>query len=204
MGLLDFIFGNSKKKEEKRLAMERQAEQERQRKEEDARLAKKREQVEAKNKRKQEAKQRQMEQQEKKRLEKLANNSSRNFGSPIYKEDQYSQMIRSTVFNPFRLTCESSLNANLKFGNMVDVFKQELARILPQARSYGMPLDQALSGYIFNMIESYYKNAGYVPKAIADSIIEQVYTAVKQTAFANIVDNVNQLKDKTYWDLTHN
>lgn len=204
MGLFDFILGNSKKKEEKQLAMQRQIEQEHQCKEEDARLAKKREQVLAKNKRKEEAKRLLKEQQERKRLEKLANQLSRDFGCPIYKEDKYSQMIRTTTFNPFRLTCDSSMNANLNFGNMVDIFKQELTRTLPQAHAYGMPLDQALSGYIFNMIESYYNNAGYVPKAIADAIIEQTYAAVKQTAFANIVDNVKQLKDKTYWDLTHN
>ena len=125
MGFFDFIFGNKKEKE--RLERERLAEQERQRKAEEARIAKEREARLAENRRKEAERQARMTAQaEKQRLEKLAAELSKDFGSPVYKEDKFSKMIREASFNPFNLTCDPAANRNLQFGDMVSIFKNEL------------------------------------------------------------------------------
>lgn len=108
-------------------------------------------------------------------------------------------MVRNATYNPFKITVNPSANSNLEFLNLVPVFKRDII-LLSQS---GMPAIQIVSGYIFNGIESYYNKAGYVPKAIVDAIIEQVYTAAKQTAFANCVGSIEQVKYNMYWSLTH-
>lgn len=135
--------------------------------------------------------------------ERLARRLSKDFGNPKYKEDKYSDMIRTASYNPFHLTCDPIANSNLKFGNMVNVFKNELNSGLSKAKQVGMPLHSALIGYVFNMIESYYNNAGYVPKAVADIIIEQIYSALQQTIYANCIESVERLKYEMYWSFTH-
>lgn len=188
MRLLDFILGN--KKEKQRLERERLAELERQHKAEEARIAKEREARLAENRRKEAERQARLRAQaEKQRLEKLAAELSKDFGSPAYKEDRFSKMIRETSFNPFNLTCDPAANKNLQFGDMVSIFKNELNSNLSNAKHYGMPLKEALKGYVFNMIESYYNNAGYVPKAAADIIIEQIYAALQQTPYSNCIES---------------
>ena len=198
MGLFDFIFGNKKKEEQERLERERQAELQRK---ENERIAKEREARLAANRRKEEERKAKIERE---KLETMAAELSKDFASPIYKEDRYSEMIRMASFNPFKLTVEPNLNKNIQFGNMVDVFKKELEESLTKAQVLGFPVDEMICGYVFNMIESWYNNAGYVPKAASDAIIEQIYMAIKKTKYSNYINNVDQLKYKMYWDLTHN
>ena len=203
MRLLDLILGN--KKEKQRLERERLAELERQHKAEEARIAKEREARLAENLRKEAERQARLRAQaEKQRLEKLAAELSKDFGSPAYKEDRFSKMIRETSFNPFNLTCDPAANKNLQFGDMVSIFKNELNSNLSNAKRYGMPLKEALKGYVFNMIERYYNNAGYVPKAAADIIIEQIYAALQQTPYSNCIESEERLKYEMYWCFTHN
>ena len=46
--------------------------------------------------------------------------------------------------------------------------------------------------------------AGFVPKAIADTIIEQVYEAVRKTKYSNrIIDSLDDVKYVMYYNLTH-
>ena len=93
MRLLDFILGN--KKEKQRLERERLAELKHQHKAEEASIAKEREARLAENRRKEAERQARLRAQaEKQRLEKLAAELSKDFGSPAYKEDRFSKMIR--------------------------------------------------------------------------------------------------------------
>ena len=88
MRLLDFILGN--KKEKQRLERERLAELERQHKAEEARIAKEREARLAENRRKEAERQARLRAQaEKQRLEKLAAELSKDFGSPASSSSVY-------------------------------------------------------------------------------------------------------------------
>ena len=136
-------------------------------------------------------------------LEQVAKEMYQQYGSPQYKEDRYSEMIRSASFNPFNLTTDRRLNQNLEFGDMVPIFKREINSSFPTFEKAGMPIEDAISGYVFNMMESYYKNAGFIPKAIFDVIIEQIYEAVKQTKYSSYLQDLDQFKYKTYWAYTH-
>ena len=122
--------------------------------------------------------------------------------SPIYKEDIYSQMIRNASYNPFNLTCDPAANRYLEFGDMVSIFKDELNSTISMTTSVGMPAKEAVKGYTFNMVESYYNNAGYVPKAMADAIMEQIYEALQQTQYCNCI-SLDTLKYEMYWAFTH-
>lgn len=197
MGLLDFICKNKKKEEQECLEREHQADL---RRKENERIVQDREARLAENLRKEAARKAL---QEKEELESLASELLRDRGYLVYKEDKYSEMIRSTNFNPFRLTVEPSLNRNLRLGNMVDIFKQELEDTIKRMEGFGMPIDEIIGGYIFNMIESYYNNAGYVPKVIVDDIIEQIYTAIKKSRYAYSITDISEMKYRMYWNLTH-
>ena len=121
-----------------------------------------------------------------------------------YKEDRYSDMIRQTAFNPFRLKVEPLYNNGLQFGDMVDVFKDELETLIDRAQQVGIPAAEAFSGYLFNCIEDYYNKAGFVPKAIADTIIEQVYAALRKSKYSHsVIDSLDDVKYVMYYDLTH-
>lgn len=135
-------------------------------------------------------------------LRKLYDTVSRGFPPPVYKEDMYSQMIRNTSYNPFNLTCDPEANRYLKFGDMVSIFRDELSSTISMTSSHGMPAKEAVKGYTFNMIESYYNNAGYVPKAMADAIMEQIYEALQQTQYCNCI-SLDTLKYEMYWAFTH-
>ena len=121
-----------------------------------------------------------------------------------YKEDRYSEMIRQTSFNPFRLTVAPLYNSGLQFGDMVDVFKNELEISIERSQMVGIPVTEAFSGYLFNRIEDYFNNAGFVPKVIADTIIEQVYAALRKTKYSHrIIDSLDDVKYVMYYNLTH-
>jgi hypothetical protein len=120
---------------------------------------------------------------------------------PKYKEDRYSEMVRNTSFNPFNITTDPSLNCNLTFGDLTDVFEKEIIDHMSSLHGI-VPTNQIINGYIFNLIESYYKNAGYVPKAAMDIIIEQVFDALQRTPYC-IYKDIDQFKYNIYWGFTH-
>ena len=116
--------------------------------------------------------------------------------------DRYSQMVEATSFNPFKITTNVRANQGLRFGNLIDVFKRELEELL----SHGIPVDTVLCGYSFKMIESYYKNGGYVPKIMMDEILSQIFKAAQKTSAGNILTEsyYEKFRYKMYHDLTHN
>ena len=123
---------------------------------------------------------------------------------PVFKRDRYCDMVETTNFNPFKITTRLELNRELMWKDMTEIFKRELEDTLSKTIPFGMPADMAISAYAFEMIESYYKTGGYVPKAIVDAIIEEVYAAVKQSEFASYMnEDVDQFKYKLYYSLTH-
>lgn len=123
------------------------------------------------------------------------------------KTDKYSKIIDEATFNPFKITTDPRLNANLKLPEMTSVFRRELEDLFDKlsgidggAKMWG----NMLAGYAFSMIESYYKNAGYVPKVIMDQILEQIFNALRTSRYASRFSSVTliDLKDKMYHDLT--
>ena len=122
---------------------------------------------------------------------------------PILKRDRYCEMVETTNFNPFKITTRLELNQGLMWQNMTEIFQREIENTLSNTIPMGMPADMAISAYAFEMIESYYNNGGYVPKAIVDAVIEEVYAAVKQSKYASYLDSLEQFKYKLYYSLTH-
>jgi hypothetical protein len=60
-------------------------------------------------------------------------------------------------------------------------------------------LVQMASGYVFNLVESYYNNAGYVPKNSLDQILDQVYKAMQQTGFKSAFSSLDDFKYYNYY-----
>lgn len=75
--------------------------------------------------------------------------------------DKYSRMVENTSFNPFNITTDRNANQNLRFGDLTEVFTNELNDIFNNfGPSISMEIfDQILSGYTFNIIESYYNSS---------------------------------------------
>lgn len=121
-------------------------------------------------------------------------------------KDRYSEMVESSTFNPFNITTNPMLqNAIPLPDGMEPIFKQELMRIYssPVARQH-LGNMQILTGYVFNMVESYYKNAGYVPKNTVDAIIELCYHAVSTTAYGAFLESLDGVKYHVYYSLLNN
>lgn len=121
----------------------------------------------------------------------------------IYKDDKYSRMVESTDFNPFNVTTSKWLNSDLIWNDLTPVFTRELGMVIPKAGLYGMKPRMAFVSYAFNGIESYYNHAGHVPKAIVDVILEEMYDALQQTCYADVVDSLKDFKNEIYFALTH-
>ena len=121
------------------------------------------------------------------------------------KIDRYSVMIENSSFNPFNLTVEPSLQNTQRLPNMIGVFQRELSsllcnELLPQVQS---PKD-IVKGYIFNLVESYYNNAGYVPKNTLDEIFSQCYTALSNIGQQNIFSSKDELFYEMYFCFLNN
>jgi tetratricopeptide (TPR) repeat protein len=113
--------------------------------------------------------------------------------------DKYASMVRNSGFNPFKISVEPSMQNPNHLPNYVDVFRRELSSSLSNpAIRQALGEEQIITSYIFNLVESYYNNAGYVPKNTIDEIIDQVYTALTRlnnTCFRDI----DSLKYKVYF-----
>lgn len=120
-----------------------------------------------------------------------------------YKEDRYSQMLRNTIFNPFGIRTEPILNQGLVMPDLTEVFKNDLLELIEKYPTQKIPLEKIMGGYVFNGIESYYKNGDYVPKVIVDYIIESVWNAANRTKYAYLLDNLESFKYNIYYALTH-
>ena len=114
-------------------------------------------------------------------------------------KDKFSTMVENAPFNPFKITTNPSLQPTPALPDMVAVFKKELTEYynIPGIRQQ---LDemQIFSAYVFNMVESYFNNAGYVPKNTVDAIIEQCYKALSQTSYGSFLGTLDQVKSYMY------
>lgn len=122
-------------------------------------------------------------------------------------KDSYSEMVRNTSFNPFNISLNAEDNENVQMGDMTSVFKQELNTIFFRVQA---ELDlkffvQILTGYAFNLLESWYNNAGMVPKKAMDEILRQVYEACTETSQSKYLErfSLDDFKYHLYYNLTH-
>ena len=123
------------------------------------------------------------------------------------KNDKYAQIIDDATFNPFNITTDPDLNENCSLPDLAPLFKKEIEDTfdkIGEALSGPRQWGDMLCGYIFNLLESYHKNAGYVPKVMMDEIIAQVFNALRSSRYASKFASTNliDLKDKMYHDLT--
>lgn len=124
--------------------------------------------------------------------------------------DSNSKMVQETAFNPFNITTDWALNSNLSFGEMSDVFCEEIESLLSKLEKSMTSMipsvfDKVMDGYTFNILESYYKNAGYIPKIIMDEILEQIYFAAKKSSYGRFLDDfpLDKFVYKQYYNMTH-
>lgn len=121
------------------------------------------------------------------------------------KIDRYSTMIENSSFNPFNLTVEPSLQNTQRLPDMTGVFQRELSSLLGnELLSQVQPPKDIVKGYIFNLVESYYKNAGYVPKNTLDEIFGQCYTALINIGQQNIFSSKDELFYEMYFCFLNN
>lgn len=121
------------------------------------------------------------------------------------KIDRYATMIDKAAFNPFNLTVEPSLQNNQKLPDMVAVFQRELSSFLGnEILSQVQSPKEIVKGYIFNLVESYYNNAGYVPKNTLDEILGQCYTALSNIGRQNIFASKDELFYEMYFCFLNN
>jgi len=125
----------------------------------------------------------------------------------VLKDDKYSQIIDNATFNPLKITTDPRLNANCTLPDLSPVFKKELEETFDRLPEDGLAPSEwgnMLCGYLFSLLESYYKNAGYLPKVMMDEIISQVFKALRESRYAWRFASITlvHLKDKMYHDLT--
>ena len=136
-------------------------------------------------------------------FEKLSDKKCKKPVSPMPKtaaEDKYTKMVKTATFNPFKIICEPNLQNTQQLPDLKNVFRQELNNLCSQI---GMQDNAAqkdiVSGYTFNLVESYYNNAGYVPMNSLNQILEQVYEAMQQTGFRNAFSSLDDFKYQCYY-----
>jgi len=61
-----------------------------------------------------------------------------------------------------------------------------------------------VKSYVFNLIESYYNNAGYVPQNALDQVLDQVYKAMQNTDFKNTFRSFDNFKYEIYYSFLNN
>jgi len=121
------------------------------------------------------------------------------------KNDKYSQMIDNAVFNPFKLTTASQLQVTQNLPDLVNVFKGELQNYAHNAMIRQLQDDKTIvKSYVFNLIESYYNNAGYVPQNALDQVLDQVYKAMQNTDFKNTFRSFDNFKYEIYYSFLNN
>lgn len=119
-------------------------------------------------------------------------------------KDKYSTMVENSNFNPFNITTDERLQGGQPLPNLLDVFKRELKSSLNNTVLLSnLGAKQIVQSYVFNLAESYYNNAGYIPKVILDQIIEQVYKALLQID-TKAFTSLDELKYAVYYSLLNN
>lgn len=141
-------------------------------------------------------------------FEKLSGGKCRKPNNPVQQQtaalnDKYAMMVKNATFNPFKITCEPRLQNAQQVPNLRDVFAKELKdlyeRLVEVGRADRENLISMAGGYAFTLVESYYKNAGYVPKTSLDQILEQVYDAMQQSGFKTAFPTLDDYKYNCYY-----
>ena len=119
-------------------------------------------------------------------------------------DDRFSKMVKNATFNPFNITCDPRFENRNKLPDFRDVFTKELTNTYNQLVNFNeanniKALTSMVTGYTFNLVESYYNNAGYVPKNTLDEILEQVYDAIQQTGFRALHWSLDDFKYNCYY-----
>lgn len=113
--------------------------------------------------------------------------------------DRYATMINQSAFNPFNLTTNPALQNPNKLPNFLPVFAKELSSTLNNSVLRGIQSEQEIvKGYVFNLIESYYNNAGYVPKNTLDEILSEVYKALESIGKESVFPSKDNFKYQMY------
>lgn len=119
----------------------------------------------------------------------------------VMREDKYTRMIKTATFNPFNITCEPHLQNTQQLPNLRNVFVKELNDLCTKVNIQDINVQKyIISGYVFNLVESYYKNAGYVPMNSLNQILEQVYESILQTGVRNAFSTLDDFKYNCYHD----
>lgn len=122
----------------------------------------------------------------------------------LNRKDKYVEMIENASFNPFHITCDANLQPKQKMPDIRSVFRKELNDLYVKVRDIpNFDTKSIIIGYTFNLVESYYNNAGYVPKEALDQILEQVYDAMQMTNLNNVFPSFDSLKYTCYYGYLH-
>lgn len=120
-------------------------------------------------------------------------------------KDRYAEMIEKSTFNPFNLTTEPQFQNPNRLPNLRPVFIRELTSMLNNSMLRSIQSDQEIvKSYVFNLVESYYNNAGYVPKNTLDEILSEVYMALKEMNRESIFPSLDTLKYQMYFCFLNN
>lgn len=118
-------------------------------------------------------------------------------------EDRFTKMIKSSSYNPFNISCDPQLQNRQNLPNLRETFERELNNLYRKANQLGdvsqKTLIQLARGYAFSLVESYYNNAGYVPKNSLDQILEQVFDAMQNTGFSRAFATEEDFKYNCYY-----
>lgn len=115
-------------------------------------------------------------------------------------KDRYAEMVDNASFNPFNITTDRALQNTSQLPDLKSVFINELSKSFSMLSEHMDELN-ILTSYIFNLAESYYNNAGYIPKNTLDEIIESVYSAYQSTIYYNSSVTLDKIKYQIYYNL---
>lgn len=123
------------------------------------------------------------------------------FRKPSVKtEDRYTKMVKNATFNPFNITCDPNLQNTTNVPDFRSVFARELQNLGDKvAHVPGYDCKNLVAGYAFELVESYYQNAGYVPQNSLDQILEQVYDALQLTSLCLVFPSFDAFKYYCYY-----
>lgn len=140
-------------------------------------------------------------------FEKISGSKCRTPKNPLHSSkipDRYEEMVKNATFNPFKITLSPQFQNSQQLPDFREVFTNELndlyskLSMMKDEIPHKFKVDM-VSGYMFNLVESYFKNAGYVPFNTLNQMIEQVFEAVQKTGFKNTFSTLDDFKYNCYY-----
>lgn len=115
--------------------------------------------------------------------------------------DRCLEMLSNPQINPFNIT-KADLSHTIP--NIEHVFRRELLESFDNSLLVeALGIKSIIKSYVFNMVESYYNNAGYVPSNIVDEIVKQVYSSISNTPQIKEVGTYEELRYEMYYSFLH-